>query len=301
MDIFVGIILVVGFITIIGHGIWMAAAWVLRGGRPRQDRAGHEPTLNDDRAAVARYLQHLESYELIDATTRAHWMRLVAKESRESLTSREPAPLTPISSPVETPLSDAGDVPEKEEVIAELWPSEPTPPSPIIAKPTAAGTTPEKKDAFDRLIAAKSTTAPARFASPVAPATPAPPPEPRRPLSEVLAGFMAEKNIRWGELIGGLLIICCSTALVISLWSRIESIPILKFIIFTVVTSALAGAGLFIHHRWKLPTTGHAILVISTMLVPLNLLAFAAFSSAGELGGGVVIGLEAVALRLLAG
>src|SRR5262249_12421379 len=73
---------------------------------------------------------------------------------------------------------------------------------------------------------------------------------------------------------------------------------ILKFVIFTVVTSALASAGLFIHHRWKLPTTGHAILVIATMLVPLNLLAFAAFSKAGEPGGGMVVGLEVLSVGL---
>src|SRR5262249_4787841 len=133
---------------------------------------------------------------------------------------------------------------------------------------------------------------------PPRPVKPVPPPKPRRPFSEIVAGFMAERNIRWGELIGGLLIVCCSTALVISLGSRIESIPILKFVIFPVVTSALASAGLFIHHRWKLPTTGHAILVIATMLVPLNLLAFAAFSKAGEPGGGMVVGLEVLSVGL---
>ncbi len=110
------------------------------------------------------------------------------------------------------------------------------------------------------------------------PTPPAPPAKPSRPLGEVLATFMAEKNIRWGELIGGMLIICCSAALVISLWSQIQAIPILKFMIFTTVNAALFGAGLFVHHRWKVPTTGRAILSIATLLVPLNLLAFAAFS-----------------------
>ncbi|MFG0248669.1 MAG: hypothetical protein ACF8OB_07260, partial [Phycisphaeraceae bacterium JB051] len=111
-----------------------------------------------------------------------------------------------------------------------------------------------------------------------APKPPSPPAKPARPLGEVLATFMAEKNIRWGELIGGMLIICCSAALVISLWSQIQAIPILKFMIFTTVNAALFGAGLFVHHRWKVPTTGRAILSIATLLVPLNLLAFAAFS-----------------------
>src|ERR1041385_8343590 len=54
----------------------------------------------------------------------------------------------------------------------------------------------------------------------------APPPRPpRRPFSEVLTSFMEESNIRWGEIIGGLLIIGCSPALVVSLWSQLSQIP----------------------------------------------------------------------------
>ncbi|NLE57872.1 MAG: hypothetical protein GX616_05890, partial [Planctomycetes bacterium] len=140
------------------------------------------------------------------------------------------------------------------------------------------------------------------------PTEPAPPPaEPRRPFGEVVAAFMAEKNIRWGELVGGLLILCCSTALVISLWAQIEAIPILKFVIFTAVTAVLFGVGLFVQHRWKLPTTGHAVLIISSLLVPLNLLAFAAFSPRGPTinSWALIVELPAVALfawlTLLAG
>src|SRR2546426_4672388 len=47
---------------------------------------------------------------------------------------------------------------------------------------------------------------------------PAEPPTRRRPFSEMLAAFMEQSNIRWGEIVGGLLIIGCSTALVVSLW-----------------------------------------------------------------------------------
>ncbi|MCA9254284.1 MAG: hypothetical protein KDA33_01545 [Phycisphaerales bacterium] len=111
---------------------------------------------------------------------------------------------------------------------------------------------------------------------------------------------MAEKNIRWGEIIGGLLIVSCSTALVISLWSQIEAIPILKFLIFCGVTAAISGAGLFVYHRWKLPTTGHALLVISTLLVPLNLLAFAAFTRPGDAGNLWTLGAEILATAVFA-
>src|SRR5206468_6546992 len=122
-----------------------------------------------------------------------------------------------------------------------------------------------------------------------------PPRPPRRPFSEVLTAFMEESNIRWGEIIGGLLIIGCSTALVVSLWAQISAIPVLKFLIFTTVTAVLFGVGLYTEHRWKLPTTSRGILTIATLLVPLNFLAIAAVSSSTIPSGALVIGSELVA------
>ena len=123
---------------------------------------------------------------------------------------------------------------------------------------------------------------------------PLPPRPPRRSFSEVLNSFMEESNIRWGEIIGGLLIIGCSTALVVSLWAQISQIPVLKFLIFTTVTAILFGIGLYTEHRWKLPTTSRGILTIATLLVPLNFLAIAAVSSSNT-SGALVIGSELVA------
>jgi hypothetical protein len=122
---------------------------------------------------------------------------------------------------------------------------------------------------------------------------PAPRP-PRRSFSEMLNSFMEESNIRWGEIIGGLLIIGCSTALVVSLWSQISQIPVLKFLIFTTVTAVLFGVGIYTDHRWKLPTTSRAILTIATLLVPLNFLAIAAVS-ASETSGPLVLASEFLA------
>ena len=91
---------------------------------------------------------------------------------------------------------------------------------------------------------------------------------------------MEEKNIRWGELVGGLLIVGCSIALVISFWSQIASQPLLKFVLFNGVTAALFGVGIYTDRRWKIHTTSHGMLVIATLLVPLNFLAIAAFTQA---------------------
>jgi hypothetical protein len=108
------------------------------------------------------------------------------------------------------------------------------------------------------------------------PAPPPPPPRPRRSVAEVLAAFMEQRNILWGELVGGLLIVGCSIALVISLWSTLqEQVPYFPFIIFAGVTAALFGAGLYTLHHWKLESTSRGLLVIATLLVPLNFLVMA--------------------------
>ncbi|MDZ4782872.1 MAG: hypothetical protein SGJ19_21700, partial [Planctomycetia bacterium] len=111
-------------------------------------------------------------------------------------------------------------------------------------------------------------------------AAPAPPAPPRRSFSELFLSFMEERNIRWGELIGGLLIVCCSIALVISFWSAIAERPVLKFIVFNGVNAAIFGAAAYTERRWKLPNTSRGLFIIGGLLVPLNFLAMAAFSAA---------------------
>ncbi len=124
---------------------------------------------------------------------------------------------------------------------------------------------------------------------------------PRKSVGELFAGFMAAKNIRWGELVGGLLVVASSTALVMSFWAQIGASQLLKFFLFTAITAALFGAGLYTYHRWRIPLTSRGLLIISTMLVPLNFLALVAFSRspagndagmiAGELFAAVVFSL----------
>ena len=104
------------------------------------------------------------------------------------------------------------------------------------------------------------------------------PSKPTRTWTQVLGAFMEESNIRWGEIIGGLLIVCCSTALVISFWEHIATRPWLKFSIFTGINVSTLGLGLYAWYRWKLPTTSRGILLIGMMQLPLNFLAFALFT-----------------------
>lgn len=274
------------FIVLIGHATWVFIAWILRGGRPKDDRTRFEPTLNEDRAATARYLAYLKARGLLDQETHVRLTRIMAESlhSVESYLDKRRGRPAEVQSGLDETATDA--VPWQPQEAEK-------PGAPLHGAPPAWVELGVKDEIIPKPVVAPVVEVPA----PVH-AEPSPPAEPRRPFGEVLASFMAEKNIRWGELIGGLLIICCSTALVISLWTQIEAIPILKFVIFTAITAALFGAGLFVHHRWKLPTTGHAILVISSLLVPLNLLAFAAFSPKGLEISGWAIGVELPAIAV---
>ncbi len=114
---------------------------------------------------------------------------------------------------------------------------------------------------------------------------------PQRPWTEILAGFMEERNIRWGELIGGLLLVCSSVALVVSLWNQLQQIPYFQSFIFVAVSAAVFGVGLYAHHRWKLEATSRGLLLIGTLLVPLNFVAMAILSR----------GVEATAAGALSG
>ncbi len=190
-------------------------------------------------------------------------------------------------SPSETPVSVT------EDVVPPTPSSSVQPPSVVIASVVAS----EDEIVIEPVPSFLSTPQQAS-PSPTFQAEPSyttPPRPPRKSFTEVLNSFMEESNIRWGEIIGGLLIIGCSTALVVSLWAEISRIPVLKFLIFTTVTAVLFGIGLYTEHRWKLPTTSRGILTIATLLVPLNFLAIAAVSSSTIPSGVLVIGSELIA------
>jgi hypothetical protein len=116
---------------------------------------------------------------------------------------------------------------------------------------------------------------------------------PKRSVGSVLAGFLEEKNILWGEVVGGLLIVGCSVALVISLWQTLERIPYFPFLLFAAITGAVFGAGLYTLHHWKLHSTSRGLLAVALLLVPLDGLVLAGLPHEG---GVVEVLIEAAAL-----
>ncbi|ADB18052.1 hypothetical protein Psta_3388 [Pirellula staleyi DSM 6068] len=118
----------------------------------------------------------------------------------------------------------------------------------------------------------------------------------REGLAKLLSAFLEEKNIRWGELVGGLLIVGCTVALVISFWSEINDRPLLKFLLLNGVTAAIFGMGFYTQHSWKLRTTSLGLQLIGMLLVPLNFLAIAAFTSKAPPSDPLSLGGELLSL-----
>lgn len=126
-----------------------------------------------------------------------------------------------------------------------------------------------------------------RSARPSAPSTPAPwdmpDPEPRKPrksLAEWSHSFMEERNIHWGELASGILIVGSALGLVISLRRELQdTIPYFPALLFLMISLAVHYAGVYTLKRWRLRSTSRGLLLISLLLVPLNFLAGVLFNA----------------------
>ena len=251
MDILAGFIFVLLVVTLVGHGLWKLFATLGRAIIGTSKTARPKPPAwlmaraVDEIGITPEQFARLRDAGLVEPGVYQQVSMLRASHLPDATVARDEAPAINREIPTAS--------------IAE--------PLPLPAAPhdSHAATPPPIPQ-----------TAPARPAIPVRPPAP-----PAKPFTQVLASFMQQNNIRWGELIGGLLIIGCSAALVVSFWTEISQRPIFKFSLFTAVTAALFGLGLYSEHRWKLPTTSRGVLLIATLLVPLNCLALAAFSSRG--------------------
>jgi len=97
---------------------------------------------------------------------------------------------------------------------------------------------------------------------------------PKRKMADVLAAFMQEKNIRWGELASGILIVGSAIGLVVSLRNELnDTIPYFPALLFMLITAAIHAAGSYTLKKWKLRNTSRGTLLIGLLLVPLNFLA----------------------------
>ncbi len=293
MDIWVccGLVVLLGVAALIGKALWEVAAAVVRALSGKSDPppppprrrhwcpgCEHELRPHDlgcprcgleqgsRRAAKLEHVRYAVR-EVADLVARGELAAAAAdpvaaalRARVEALAGRAPAPAEPV---LARPLDTVPPLP-----------AVPVPP-PVAAEP----------------VAAEPVAAVPVAAVPVAPAEP-----PRRGGS--LAGFMEERNIFWGELVGGLLIVGCSIALVLSLWRTLEQLPYAPFLLAVSVTAALFGAGQYTLHHWRLASTSRGLLVIAVLLAPLNLLLLA--TPAAD-GGAFDVGVKVVALLAFVG
>lgn len=281
LDDVIGTLVVVGLlwalIRLLGHGTWVFLASLFGARRPPvwDDRAIRSS--RDSLVDLEEQLARCARDRSIDRTTYAAMRAaLEAQRKRHAKPAEAAAPAVPdVEEVILTPVEDV--VPAADGPIA-----------------TPAG--PSGASSAQRV----RTYAAHRAAAAAEPLPPSPPPMRREALSRVFAAFMEEKNIRWGELVGGLLIVGCSIALVISFWAEIAARPFLKFVLLGGVTAALFGVGLYTDRRWKIHTTSHGLLMIATLLVPLNFLAIAAFTHGTAANDALTLFGEAVSTVVFA-
>lgn len=296
-------------VTLIGHGLWAVLAMIFRaifGGdekpptkqqrcvfcgrmttdyQQRCDWCGRHlgsPMANElsDLDALMRQLRRFRSNQSLKPEVVENMLTRVERYRRRLLEGPPAAaPPRPAAEPVVPSAPDVPSTPPPQEqtvaveIVEEPLPAPPKPPKPKPkpAKPQAA---PRPR-----------------------PPVMAPPP-PRKSWAEMLAGFMEQRNIRWGELIGGLLIVGSSVALVLSLLDTLREIPYFPFLIALAITSAVFGVGLYAHHRWKLESTSRGLLITATLLVPLSFLVMA-WASKDE-SAAMTVAMELVALGAFA-
>src|SRR5262245_64698186 len=232
---------VIGLITLIGHGIWLLLAKIYRAifSEPEAERAaGDERSaaqpphkrhctvcgaalidgdsfchfcgrarpsgeLMADLATIARQLDRFLSQGRLDAETHKLLMDLV-EEERASLVApvRRDATMTrheaEPKAPQPAPVKPASQQPPPALIEHNVF---------TVEKDVVRG----GRDLSEITAASNDLHAPFDEA----------PRQPRRSFTEMLETFMEESSIRWGELVGGLLIIGSSIAMVVSLSLKI--------------------------------------------------------------------------------
>jgi len=273
-------------------------------GWPRQQGLRNNPqeALRGLRRKLAQLLESeaidAESVTAIRAAISAQEERLAALAA-EAATEKQRHGVQAGAVPggVVTPIDSTRTEAPAERVAPEVRSSSP---KPTECLPPVTSHEPPVTSPADRVRGYALRRMSAMEAAAAEPAPVAAPPKQREAVSRLFAAFMQEKNIRWGELVGGLLIVGCSVALVISFWSEIAANAMLKFGLLGGVTAALFGVGLYTDRKWKIPTTSHGILVIASLLVPLNFLAIAAFTQGQAANDALTILGEAVSAFVFA-
>ncbi len=230
MEIVLVLLIVWFFVTVIGHGTWIALRGLIRMVSYVPNRS--TPVLNqgNDIEATRRVVNRMVDEQLIDGDA-ASSLRTRLRELELGPISQGPLPARPTPQAM---TSETGTIGTEEVIEAIL---------------------------VDADVSAASSLSPA----------------------QLIGSFLASRNIRWGELVAGMLIVICSIGLVVSLWSTlVDAHRAIPSLIFLAANAAIYAGGFYTLAKWKLRHTSRAVLVIATMLVPLSVLTGLAAVGAGE-------------------
>ena len=313
MGLIFGLVVLLLLVTLVGHGIWVVLRGLfhmlvpgpgsvdpsllvtlcrqcghpwehqlatgpcsLCGWSPRPGLRSNQPRPDLALAQLRRRVERFGQLGMLSASTRDRIVEVIRAEEKTLATAVVPdgSAIPPVGRPLVETSPQPGDDPRHEA------PPEPFAPA---ARVRAMREWP-RREGVEAAAAQPTSTGdrPHRF-------------------FELLSAFLEEKSIRWGELVGGLLIVGCSLALVISFWSSIAERPLIKYVLLNGVTALLFGLGMHADRRWKLPTTALGLLIIATLLTPLNFLAVASLVRGTTAQAGWSLLGEAVAVVIFAG
>ncbi|MDP6442315.1 MAG: hypothetical protein QGG36_02910 [Pirellulaceae bacterium] len=280
MEIVLLIVVIVGA-GLVGFGVFLGVAIASASRTARQST----PTPRTDLDATLRTISRLAFDGVIDADLKARIVSLLRARGlgREAevveqlpVVSRPTANAAAAREPFAPSAFPSDEMDWCEEETSAANPVEAT-----LASPQAEPAVAVAAAAATAVDSTAESSTPAARPHPLDAAETAAPPtsaqQRKRALADVLQSFMEEKNMRWGELISGVLIVGCSIALVISLRREIESLTerfiYLPALLFMMATGAIHAAGNYTLRQWNLQATSRGVLIIATLLIPINFLA----------------------------
>ncbi len=308
MYIFLFFLFLFTVITLVGHGIWVFLAFLVRGPAKQQKRAAPKPgsrpkntnnPVEDRRMSLFWAIHHIKTLanekkvdwdaaEKVISALCAEQSGVPGEKTPPPAATNTPSPAPTVPSPRVPPHSTPSpETPRSPPPSPAAPPREPPPlPSPAKGTPPAAAARSERipEESYRAAFEAPSPpqNQPPPPSPPFPPARAAFPPSPKR-WQDIFTAFLEENNIRWGECVGGLLILFCSGALVVSFWTRITELWFLQVGLFTGIAALLFGAGLYANRKWHLPNTSMGLLSIATLLTPITFLLISTFGRDREL------------------
>ncbi len=214
--------------------------------------------------------RNTDAVELLRRALRGDPIPDVRREAEALLYTLEgpaPAPAPPAPPPAPAPAVRVGP-PAESPASSEI---------PTVAPPARVPAQPASSPVARPRPAVPAPVAPS-VARPARPRfTPPRVQRPQRSFRELLAMLMEEPYIFWGEFAAGLLIVGFATGLAINVRNTLgEHVPYFPFVVLAGITASAFGLGRLSLGRWGLEATGHGLLVIGLLLVPLNFLVLTA-------------------------